>query len=368
MSCLGTENSLPRIWSTHPLPHNLLQHRRPDRVLRVDHVPEPHPPRLREKHIRVELVEAVVGGEPAGELAVGDAGGVFHRAAGADRHDEALVLQARPAEGPALDEVDLHRRHRRVLDGDAAELAVALGGVAVAEEEQRAGRVHRQVDDGARRHVRQVHVAAVVVRDDRGDRLDFRRGADGANERLVGQRDAVVPLDAGDGVDVHLLDDLRQRLVQHRRVAGAGEAAEFGDQAGGAGRLRPARHDLLDVDGEAVALLGALHIDRPVLRVDVGEVQHLGRQVGLGLHRAVEGVVGLRRHHRTGFYAQHRRGVGAVDIFVVALLGLGEGVMGTRLALRHAALRHDRVLEPGHPPLPQVAVPRGVRAALRGRA
>ena len=60
------------------------------------------------------------------------------------------VLQARPGDGPALDQVDLDVVTVGCSMRDAAELAVALHRMAVAEIEQRALGVHRQVDDGAR--------------------------------------------------------------------------------------------------------------------------------------------------------------------------------------------------------------------------
>ena len=111
-----------------------------------------------------------------------------------------------------------------------------------------------------------------------------------------------------------------------RGVGGADQPAELGDQRRGAHRLRPARLDRLDVHRQHVALLRALDRDRPVLRVDERHVEHLRRQVLLGLDRALERVVRLGLDQVAGPDAQHRLGVGAVDVVVLALHGLGQAV------------------------------------------
>jgi hypothetical protein len=68
----------------------------------------------------------------------------------------------------------LDRRHRRVLDGHAAKFAVSLGRVAVAQVEKAAGRIDGKIDDRTGANVRQIHIAAIVVRLQRRDRLDLR--------------------------------------------------------------------------------------------------------------------------------------------------------------------------------------------------
>ena len=55
---------------------------------------------------------------------------------------------------------------------------------------------------------------------------------------------------------------------------------------------RTRRLDLDDLDGERVAFLGALDVDRAGLGVEVGPLEHPGRQVILALHARPEGVVG----------------------------------------------------------------------------
>jgi len=73
-------------------------------------------------------------------------------------------LEPRPGDVPIFDQVDLHDRGRIHLDRDAAQFTVALGSVAIAKIEIRIFMVYRKIDDCPGSHIRQVHVAAVVVR------------------------------------------------------------------------------------------------------------------------------------------------------------------------------------------------------------
>src|SRR6185312_17499121 len=98
----------------------------------------------------LELVETIVGREPADEFTIGDARRILHRTRRADRHDEALVLEPRPLDRPRLDEIDLDRGRRGDFDGDPAEFTVALPAVAIAEKEIGALCLHRKVRDRAR--------------------------------------------------------------------------------------------------------------------------------------------------------------------------------------------------------------------------
>lgn len=122
-----------------------------------------------------------------------------------------------------------------------------------------------------------------------------------------------------------------------------------GDQRGRARRLWPARQEGLDVDGERVALLGALHRDGAVLRVDEGHGQDLPGQVVLGPDRAAEGVARLDRDDVARHDAQDRGGAGALDVVVGALRRLGQAVAGSCSAPRDPAACHVRRLEPAHP-------------------
>ncbi len=172
---------------------------------------------------------------------------------------------------------------------------------------------------GTGRDIGQIHVAAVIVRLQRGDRLDLGRHADRADERLVGQRDLVAPAHAVP-VDMQLLDALGQRRIEHRRGTGPDQPAELRDDAGRSGRLLAARLDVVDIDGEAIALLGALDRDRSALRVQVGKVQLRRGAVALAGEHAPESVFGLDDDDPAGIDRQGRLRIGAVDVVEFPLL------------------------------------------------
>jgi hypothetical protein len=74
-----------------------------------------------------------------------------------------LGLDARPGYLPVLHDLEGNGHPRRDLQGDAAELPLALGDVAVPGEKVTALDAHRQVDRVPDAGVRHVHVAAVVA-------------------------------------------------------------------------------------------------------------------------------------------------------------------------------------------------------------
>ena len=152
--------------------------------------------------------------------------------------------------------------------------------------------MHGQINDGSGCDIGQIHVAAVIVRLQRGDRLDLGRHADRADERLVRQRDLVAPAHAVP-VDMQLADAFGQRRVQHRGGAGPDQPAKLGDDAGRSGRLLAARLDVEDMDREAIALPGALDCNRTALRVQVWKVQLRRGAVALARERAPESVFGF---------------------------------------------------------------------------
>ena len=106
---------------------------------------------------------------------------------------------------------------------------------------------------------------------------------------------------------VELVDpgQLGQRLLQQRGPVGAGERAEERDR----GRRAPVagRDQVGDVQRERVAGLGALDVERAGLRVDLGDVQHLGRAVRRAPQPAGERVLGPQPQHGAGSDPVRRR-------------------------------------------------------------
>ncbi len=190
------------------------------------------------------------------------------------------------------------------------------------------------------RDIGQIHVAAVIVRLQRGNRLDLGRDADGADERLVGQRDLVIPAHAV-AVDMQLLHALGQRRIEQRRRGGSDQPAELRDDAGRSGRLLAAGLDVADIDRKAIALLGALDRDRPALRVEIGKFSFA---VGLSvsLVRTPPNASSVSTTTTSpGLDRQRRLGIGTINIVEGALLLDREAAGRAGRALCDRALRHD---------------------------
>jgi hypothetical protein len=147
-------------------------------------------------------------------------------------------------------------------------------------------------------------------------------------------------------VDAHFLDALGQGRIEHCGRARAHKPAEFRHQACRAGWLRAACLHRLDLDGEAITLLGALHIDGPALRIEIRKLQLLARLVPLGFERAAEGIQRFDRDAVTRLDLEHGLGIRAVDIVELSLLGLAQAVMGSRFFAGAATPRHDRIFHP----------------------
>ena len=180
-----------------------------------------------------------------------------------ERSDE-LVL-GRLDRDVAPDRQPHGRLHRR-LDGRAADLAVALGGVGVAEPEQRPVDLDREVQRRSGAEVLAVHVAAGPPGRDRVEGAGRRaRHADDPAERLDRDPDPLVE-------GRPLATDVPQ-LEPGLRVVGR-EQPEARDDG------RPAeavRTELEQVDLEDVTGPRSLDEDRALERVDEPEVE--GRQV-----------------------------------------------------------------------------------------
>src|SRR3546814_2554529 len=104
----------------------------------------------------------------------------------------------------------------------------------------------------------------------------------------------------------------------------------------------------MDIDGEAVALVGTLYRDRAALGIEVGEVQDLGWLIALRLDLTFERIMGCDGDDRARLDLEHGIDIGAVDIVEPTLLLDGERMTGPLLSARDAALRHDRFLDPLH--------------------
>ena len=184
--------------------------------------------------------------------------------------------EARRLQPRVLDQVERQHDVHRAFDRRAADLAVALRGVGVADREQRAGDLDRQVERRAGGQIADVEIAADAAR--RHHRMQAglgRREADGAGEGL--QRHPAVLAEQRRLQRVRIVfPDVQRRLLEL-----VGEQAE----ARNVGRPAEARGlEALDRDLERVARLGAVDEDRAGDRVDLAEVERC--DVGDGARRA----------------------------------------------------------------------------------
>src|SRR5450631_282263 len=216
----------------------------------------------------------------------------------------------------------------------------------IADIEQAAFGMQRKVKDRAWGYVRQIHVAAVIVRLQRGNRLDLRRNPDGADEWLVGQNDLVAPAHAV-SVDMHHPHPLRQRRIEHRGRSRSDQPAEFRNDAGLPGGLRAAGFHCVNMHGEAIALLDAADGHRAALRIEKGKLQFRGRTVLLAGDDTAEGVFGLDHDDVAGIDREHGLGIGPVDIMEITLRRDRKLVALAGLTLGEPALCHDRSFQPG---------------------
>ena len=106
-------------------------------------------------------VQAVIALQPAGHLG----GGVLHTliqwAGVATGKDVVGILTARPANALALDQLHGELHIKRNLNAGAHNLAVALGGVAVTDVEERTWSKDREVDGDALDKAVVIHIAAM---------------------------------------------------------------------------------------------------------------------------------------------------------------------------------------------------------------
>ena len=196
--------------------------------------------------------------------------------------------------------LQIERQHdvHRAFDRRAADLAVALHRMRVADREERARHLDRQIEHRAGGKVADVEIAA-----------DAPRRHDGMEPRL-GRRHADR---AGEGFERHARMRAEGGRLPRRAVVGPQmqrRLAELvGEQAEARDVRRPAeagRHELADRDFQRVARLGAFHVDRAGDRIDPAEIEV--RDVGDRARRgelAGRSVDALELERRAG---RHPRG------------------------------------------------------------
>lgn len=132
-------------------------------------------------------VQPEILGQPARHLGCRVLQRLVQRTGIAEGEDIALGLAAGPGDATLLDrqaEGDLETG----LDPGADDLAVALKGMGIPQEEQRTGGRDRKPDRGTWAEAPVVHVAAMLARGGGGDRLAHRgRHAEAADHRRHGQ-------------------------------------------------------------------------------------------------------------------------------------------------------------------------------------
>src|SRR3989442_5127059 len=264
-------------------------------VLRVDYVGDLDDRGRAQELVGLHPIVPVVRRQPVDHVRARQPQRVDERAGAADRHDVLAILQPRPVDLLALDDLDGELHIERGLDGGAHDLAIALGRVPVTDHEERAALEHREVHGDAFDHLVEVHVGAIGAGHQRADALlAVRRRTDGpekAADRYLDSADLALghvqdghvprPIELPD--EQRVLDRRRDR---HRLVLGR-EGPEVRNGAGPApvavGR------DLVQVDLQGVAGLGALDVEGAGLWVDPRQVEVA---LGDGLHGGPKGVVG----------------------------------------------------------------------------
>ena len=234
--------------------------------------------------------------------------------------DMHVVFATRPADPLALDEVDAEGNVERNLDAGADDLAVALDRVAISEVEKRPRRLDRQVNGHALDEAIVIHIATVGRGGGRRNRLTARwRDPEAADHRPQRQHQTRqgVGLGRGAGFEVNRPPE---------RLVDPGEArVEAGIEHVGRNLVpSPAPvavgPELVEVDDEGIALLGA------------GNIEGAGHRIaaGCGLLSVLVPAARIdsgRRYRIAGRNFKHR--IVPADIVVVAV--------GSKIVVGHSA-------------------------------
>ena len=149
-----------------------------------------------------------------------------------------------------------------------------------------------------------VHVTAVVVRCQRVHGLDLGRHTHRPHERLVGDQALLVESHPtfleGQEQPLFLQCFLQGRIEPRRR-----QTAEVGDGAGHG--MVACRLDLVNLDDQRVARLGALHHDRAGLRVQERGGAYISELLDLGGHLVLERIEGVDADRLPWLHLRNRR-------------------------------------------------------------
>src|SRR5262249_30027871 len=215
--------------------------------------------------------EAIIVHQPVDQFYLGDAERVHQWADAARRHQVFAVLDARPANPPAFDQIELERHIHARFESRAADLAVALQRVAVAEIEESAVVKDRQINGGAFANVGRVHIAAEIAGPQSSPGFfALRRHGHASEHRLQLDFDTLhlavrKVQDADVSFAVQLPDEAlgRSGIIEHRGATVVGERAETRRMRRNS-RLA-IRTQLQDFDDQRVVGSRAFDVNRPDL-------------------------------------------------------------------------------------------------------
>src|SRR6516225_11277078 len=153
----------------------LLVQRAGHRELRVNNVGDIEVSGLTKQLDRLVLLKAVIADQPVDHVHTGEPQGIDQRSRAADRHDLIFINQMRPVDLLAFDQVHGKLYVERGFDRRAIDFTVALGGMPVAEHEQRARFEHRELHGDTGHNLIEIHVRTMRPWVERTDALLSRR-------------------------------------------------------------------------------------------------------------------------------------------------------------------------------------------------